>query len=72
VTAIREAEALKATLREKHVMLLTEVHHRVANSLQIIASILLLKARSVKSEETRITCTMCIIGSFRSPPCSAN
>ena len=53
VTAIREAEALKATLREKNVMLLTEVHHRVANSLQIIASILLLKARTVKSEETR-------------------
>ena len=53
VTASREAEALKIALREKHLMLLTEVHHRVANSLQIIASILLLKARTVKSEETR-------------------
>ena len=29
------------------------MQHRVANSLQIIASILLLKARTVKSEETR-------------------
>jgi chemotaxis protein methyltransferase CheR len=28
--------------------------HRVANSLQIIASILLLKARNVQSEETRL------------------
>jgi two-component sensor histidine kinase len=34
-------------------MLLEEMQHRVANSLQIIASILLLKARAVSSEETR-------------------
>ena len=40
-------------LREKD-MLLEELQHRVANSLQIIASILLLKARSVQSEETRL------------------
>lgn len=33
--------------------LLQEMQHRVANSLQIIASILMLKARSVASEETR-------------------
>ena len=33
--------------------LLDEMQHRVANSLQIIASILLLKARSVRSDETR-------------------
>jgi two-component sensor histidine kinase len=32
---------------------MSEMSHRVANSLQIIASILLLKARSVQSEETR-------------------
>jgi two-component sensor histidine kinase len=51
--ANHETEALKVALREEQEMLLTEVHHRVANSLQIIASILLLKARSVKSEETR-------------------
>lgn len=35
-------------------MLLQEMQHRVANSLQIIASILLLKARAVTSEETRL------------------
>jgi len=33
--------------------LLREMRHRIANSLQIIASILLLKARSVASEETK-------------------
>jgi two-component sensor histidine kinase len=40
-------------LRQKDV-LLEEMQHRVANSLQIIASILLLKARTVQSEETRL------------------
>jgi len=39
-------------LRQKQV-LLQEMQHRVANSLQIIASILMLKARLVTSEETR-------------------
>ncbi len=34
--------------------LLQEMQHRVANSLQIIASILLLKAQTVQSEETRL------------------
>ena len=38
--------------RQKGV-LLSEMHHRVANSLQIIASILMIKARSVESQETR-------------------
>ena len=40
-------------LREKD-MLSEEIEHRVTNSLQIIASILILKARSVQSEETRL------------------
>jgi two-component sensor histidine kinase len=35
-------------------MLLEEMQHRVANSLQIIASILLIKARTVQSEEARL------------------
>ena len=35
-------------------ILLQEMQHRVANSLQIIASILLLKAKTVQSEETRL------------------
>lgn len=40
-------------LREKD-LLLEEMEHRFANSLQIIASILLIKARAVQSEETRL------------------
>jgi two-component sensor histidine kinase len=60
VTAGRAVERDKALLleqteellRQKQV-LLQEMQHRVANSLQIIASILLLKARAVQSEETR-------------------
>jgi chemotaxis protein methyltransferase CheR len=39
-------------VRQKE-MLLSEMQHRVVNSLQIIASILMLKARAVTSEETR-------------------
>ena len=39
-------------LNQKQV-LLQEMEHRVANSLQIIASILLMKARAVSSDETR-------------------
>jgi chemotaxis protein methyltransferase CheR len=45
-------ERTEDLLRQKHV-LLQEMEHRVANSLQIIASILMLKARLVTSEETR-------------------
>jgi two-component sensor histidine kinase len=40
-------------LRQKE-MLLAEMQHRIVNSLQIIASILILKARAVTSEETRL------------------
>ncbi|MDF2998522.1 MAG: histidine kinase [Xanthobacteraceae bacterium] len=47
---IKQTEEL---LRQKQILLL-EMEHRVANSLQIIASILMLKARSVSSEETRL------------------
>jgi two-component sensor histidine kinase len=46
-------QQVKALLIEKD-MLLEEMQHRVANSLQIIASILLIKARTVQSEETRL------------------
>src|SRR5436190_5322234 len=52
----REKEVLleqtEELLRQKQT-LLQEMEHRVANSLQIIASILMLKARSVGSEETK-------------------
>lgn len=40
-------------LLRQRAILFEEMRHRVANSLQIIASILTLKARSVSSEETR-------------------
>ena len=54
VTAARLAEKHKDDLiREKHV-LLQELQHRVANSLQIIASVLMQSARRVQSEETRL------------------
>jgi two-component sensor histidine kinase len=53
VTERRAAEReLQHLLRQKE-LLLEEMQHRIANSLQIIASILLLKARTVQSEETR-------------------
>jgi PAS domain S-box-containing protein len=44
---------LRDLLRQKEV-LLQEMQHRVANNLQIIASILFIKARTVGSEETRL------------------
>lgn len=43
---------VKELLRQKEV-LLQEMQNRVANSLSVIASILLLKARTVQSQETR-------------------
>ena len=53
VTEKRALESEKdALLRQKDV-LLEELRHRVANSLQIIASIIMMKARTVESEETR-------------------
>jgi chemotaxis protein methyltransferase CheR len=53
LTAKQEIDGLREALLKSQEMHLLEVHHRVANSLQIIASILLLKARAVQSEETR-------------------
>jgi two-component sensor histidine kinase len=54
VTDRRAAECEITELLQQKETLLQEVQHRVANSLQIIASILLLKARTVQSEETRL------------------
>jgi chemotaxis protein methyltransferase CheR len=60
ITERREAEQEKQRLLEhteqlleQQKTLLREMRHRIANSLQIIASILLLKAGSVSSEETK-------------------
>jgi len=47
------AEKLKDDMLREKAVLLQEIQHRVANSLQIIASVLLLSARRVQSDETR-------------------
>lgn len=54
VTNARLADRLKDDLIREKAILFQELQHRVANSLQIIASILLMKARTVQSEETRL------------------
>jgi two-component sensor histidine kinase len=53
VTEARLAEKLKDDLLREKQILLRELQHRVANSLQIIASVLLQSARKVQSDETR-------------------
>lgn len=53
ISARRAVERELAQLMRQKELLLEEMQHRIANSLQIIASILLLKARSVQSDETR-------------------
>ncbi len=53
VTSRKAAETELAALSKQKDTLLAEMSHRVANSLQIVASILMLKARSVHSEESR-------------------
>src|ERR1700730_11800998 len=54
VTRQRVLEREKDELLRQKDILLEEIQHRVANSLQIIASIILLKAKTVDSEETRV------------------
>ena len=56
VTDITEARAnahVREQLGRENIVLLREVRHRVANSLQIVASVLLQGARRSQSEETR-------------------
>jgi two-component sensor histidine kinase len=53
ITDRRMIERQLHNLSEQKDMLMAEMGHRVANSLQIVASILMLKARSVQSQETR-------------------
>ena len=53
VTDARLAEQLKDDLLREKAILLQELQHRVANSLQIIASVLMQSARRVQSDETR-------------------
>lgn len=53
VTDARLAETLKDDLLREKAVLMQELQHRVANSLQIIASVLMQSARKVQSEEAR-------------------
>lgn len=53
VTDARADAKAKEQLSRENVVLLQEVRHRVANSLQIIASVLLQGARKTQSEEAR-------------------
>src|ERR1700685_4600696 len=54
VTERHMLERQKDDLLRQKDMLLTEVQHRIANSLQIIAGIILMKANTVSSEEARL------------------
>lgn len=53
ITERRDLEAQREKLIKQKDLLLKEMRHRIANSLQLIASILLLKAGIVESAETR-------------------
>jgi two-component system, sensor histidine kinase PdtaS len=53
VTDARLIEKVKEDLVREKAVLLQELQHRVANSLQIIASVLMQSARRVQSDETR-------------------
>ena len=57
ITAKRKAEKQKDDLIREKQILLQELQHRVANSLQIIASVLMQSAKRVQSEETRLHLT---------------
>ncbi len=59
ITAFSEVDRhLRASLREKEV-LLQEVHHRVKNNLQIIASLINMQLRRLKEASTRETLEQC-------------
>ena len=53
ITSARLAEKIRDDLAREKVILMQELQHRVANSLQIIASVLLQSGRKVQSEEAR-------------------
>jgi two-component sensor histidine kinase len=53
ITVARDSERLRERLIQEKAVLMQEIQHRVANSLQIIASILLQSARKVSSDESK-------------------
>jgi two-component sensor histidine kinase len=55
VTDARLSERIKDDLLREKAVLMQEIQHRVANSLQIIASVLMQNARKVGSEESRLS-----------------
>ncbi len=57
ITDAKANEKLKDDLLREKAILLQEVQHRVANSLQIIASVILQSARKSQSDETRTSLT---------------
>jgi two-component sensor histidine kinase len=54
ITDARAAAKIREDLVREKEVLMQELHHRVANSLQIIASVLMQNARKVQSDESRI------------------
>lgn len=54
ITEQRKIESELEKLIEQKNILLTEMRHRIANSLQLIASILLIKTGSIESKEARL------------------
>ena len=54
VTDARADQKIKEDALARNTILLQEVRHRVANSLQIIASVLMQNARKVQSDESRV------------------
>lgn len=53
ITESRRAEKFKDDLLREKAVLIQEVQHRIANSLQIIASLIMQSARKLQSEEMR-------------------
>src|SRR6202030_49188 len=54
ITQRRILELEKDELLRQKDVLLEELQHRITNSLQVISSVILMKARTVKSEEARL------------------
>lgn len=54
ITEQRILEREKGELLRRKDVLLEEMQHRIANSLQVISSVILMKARTVKSDEARL------------------